>query len=201
MRFPRTNRRPDVTRIGAPGVSEAVELALVVEPGVPDVPAAHASEAVAALYREEAARLVGMLTVYVGDRGVAEELAQEAFLRLQRSWDRVREPEAAAAYLRSVAFNLARSRFRRLARAVVPFAREVAVGSAEDGFVLRDDQRAVVAAVAQLPSQQRGCVVLRYYADLGIGDIARTLGISENSVKTHLRRALDRLETLLEDRR
>lgn len=67
--------------------------------------------------------------------------------------------------------------------------------------MLREDQRAVVAAVQRLPKQQRACVILRYYAELGIDDIASTLGISPNSVKTHLARALGALEVGLEGTR
>jgi RNA polymerase sigma factor (sigma-70 family) len=73
----------------------------------------------------------------------------------------------------------------------------VDVPTPEDGLVLREDQRVVVAAVQHLPRQQRACVILRYYAELGIDDIASTLGISPNSVKTHLARALDALEMAL----
>ena len=47
---------------------------------------------------------------------------------------------------------------------------------------------------SELSQRQRDCIVLRYYDDLGIDDIASTLGISRNSVKTHLGRALGRLE-------
>jgi RNA polymerase sigma-70 factor (ECF subfamily) len=55
----------------------------------------------------------------------------------------------------------------------------------------------VIDAVQHLPARQRECVLLRYYAEFGIDDIARTLDISPNSVKTHLQRALDALETSL----
>jgi RNA polymerase sigma-70 factor (ECF subfamily) len=49
----------------------------------------------------------------------------------------------------------------------------------------------------ELPHRQRDCIVLRYYDELGIDDIASTLGISRNSVKTHLGRGLDALERTL----
>lgn len=150
--------------------------------------------AVEALYRAEAKTLIGMLTTYVGDRGLAEDLAQEAFLRVQRTWDKVREPDRAVSYLRATAFNLARSSFRRRRLSLTP---SPSVASPEDGLVLREDQHAVVAAVQRLPKQQRACVVLRYYAELGIDDIAATLDLSPNTVKTHLVRALDALEVSL----
>ena len=52
-----------------------------------------------------------------------------------------------------------------------------------------------------LPARQRDCITLRYYVELGVGDIARTLGVSENSVKTHLKRGLANLEARLGDER
>jgi hypothetical protein len=64
----------------------------------------------------------------------------------------------------------------------------------EDEITLRDDQQHVIDALRELPHRQRDCIVLRYYDDLGIDDIAATLGISRNSVKTHLGRALRTLE-------
>jgi RNA polymerase sigma-70 factor (sigma-E family) len=151
------------------------------------------------LYRAEARTLVGMLWVYTGDRAVAEELVQEAFLKLQTSWRRIRDPQRAGAFVRTTAFNLARSRFRhlRVARRYTPDPPRIAP-SAEDGLVLSEDRRAVIEAVRALPHRQRECVVLRYYGGLTDAETARQLGVSVNSVKTHLRRALDTLEATLE---
>jgi RNA polymerase sigma factor (sigma-70 family) len=60
---------------------------------------------------------------------------------------------------------------------------------------LREDQRQVIEALRDLPHRQRACLVLRYYQELGIDEIAETLGISRNSVKTHLQRGLAAMET------
>ena len=62
---------------------------------------------------------------------------------------------------------------------------------------MRDDQRQVLDALRDLPARQRACLVLRYYDELGIDDIAATLGVSRNSVKTHLQRGLAALEARL----
>jgi RNA polymerase sigma-70 factor (sigma-E family) len=155
--------------------------------------------AIDALYRAEARRLVGMLRAFVGDQALAEDLAQEAFARVQRNWRRMREPDRAVSYLRTTAFNLARSALRRR-RYVQPVV-DLAARSPEDEVVLGEEQRAVIAAVASLPSRQRACVILRYYAELGVDEIGATLGISPNSVKTHLVRGLDALERRLEGSR
>jgi RNA polymerase sigma factor (sigma-70 family) len=69
--------------------------------------------------------------------------------------------------------------------------------SIEDQITLRDDRRDVIEALRDIAPRQRDCLVLRYFHELGIDDIAETLGISRNSVKTHLRRGLDALEQRL----
>ena len=55
----------------------------------------------------------------------------------------------------------------------------------------------ILDALRDLPARQRACLVLRYYDELGIDDIAATLGVSRNSVKTHLQRGLAALEARL----
>jgi RNA polymerase sigma-70 factor (sigma-E family) len=153
---------------------------------------------VTALFAREGRQLLGMISAYTGDPDLAEELVQEAFIRLHRSWHRVKEPDAAASYLRSIAFNLARSHFRRtrLLR-VLPTERLTHGQSAEESAVLSEDRREVAVALRSLPPRQRECLILRYWAGLSDSEIASTVGISRNSVKTHLRRALAAVESML----
>jgi RNA polymerase sigma-70 factor (sigma-E family) len=157
---------------------------------------------VVSLFRAEAGRLVQMARWFVDDRTAAEDLVQEAFIRLAANAHRIREPERAAAYLRSIVINLARDHNRRglvSLRHRPPAA--VDDRSAEDHATGREDIREVVDALRGLPRRQRDCVVLRYYLDLPVGEIAETLGLSPNSVKTHLTRGLRRLSADLEDLR
>lgn len=156
-------------------------------------------EALVDLYRAHAKGLVEMLWVFVGDRGEAEDLCQEAFIRLQGAWRRIDLSQNAGAYLRATAFNLARSGFRRrlVARRLQP-VREPDGAAADEGVELRADQRRLLAALRRLPHRQRECVVLRYWQEQSDTEIAATLGISASSVKTHLRRAMERLEHDLE---
>jgi RNA polymerase sigma factor (sigma-70 family) len=72
-----------------------------------------------------------------------------------------------------------------------------AVASVEDEITLREDQRQVIDALRDLPHRQRDCLTLRFYNELGIAEIAETLGLSPNSVKTHLQRGLAALERRL----
>jgi RNA polymerase sigma-70 factor (sigma-E family) len=151
------------------------------------------------LFRAEGLSLVRLARLFVDDRNAAEDLVQEAFIRLARSADRIREPEKAAAYLRSIVLNLARDHNRRglvSLRHQLPL-REPTSGPADENLVLREDQQEVLEALRELPRQQRNCVVLRHLEEQGIADIAETLGISENSVKTHLKRGMAALATRL----
>lgn len=150
------------------------------------------------LFEREGRSLVRLARLFVDDRNAAEDLVQEAFIRLARSAGRIHDSTKAAPYLRSIVLNLARDHNRRglvSLRHRLPFEHERA--EEEDRLVLRDDQREVIDALRDLPHRQRDCLVLRYYQELGIDDIAATLGISRNSVKTHLQRGLTAMESRL----
>lgn len=153
---------------------------------------------VAELFAAEAVRLVSLARFFVDDRTAAEDLVQEAFIRLSRSAHRIRDHERAAAYLRSIVINLARDHNRRglVSLRHRPPA-EQDERSAEDHATFREDVAEVVAALRGLPVRQRDCVVLRYYLDLPVDEIAHTLGVSRNSVKTHLTRGLKNLSAQL----
>ena len=101
----------------------------------------------------------------------------------------------AVAYLRSIVLNLARDHNRRgLLSLRHRLPEEPGPASVEDRIVMREDQREVFDALQSLPNRQRDCLVLRYYLNLNPPDIAATLRLSANSVKTHLRRGLAALE-------
>jgi RNA polymerase sigma-70 factor (ECF subfamily) len=142
--------------------------------------------------RAEWPRLVGSMSLYVGRRDVAEELAQEALIRVCARWDEVQKSDSPSAWAHRVAFNLAKSRGRREATwlrlrvRAVPRADEHVVADAADALAVR-------AAVASLPTAQRQAVILRYFADLPIRDVAAVMQCPENTVKTHVRRACARL--------
>lgn len=180
--------------------------ALLAMVGVTPVPAPARSEStgldgdefVVAMFEEHGRGLVRLVRLFVDDRNAAEDVVQEAFIRLSRSVDRIRDSARAGAYLRSIALNLARDHNRRglvSLRHRLPYDDRVA--SVEDEVVLSEDHRRVVEALRTLPHRQRDCLILRYYDELGIDDIADTLGISRNSVKTHLTRGMRGLEAAM----
>jgi RNA polymerase sigma-70 factor (sigma-E family) len=136
---------------------------------------------------QEALRLAYVLT---GDRELAEDLAQEAFVRVARRLTGLRNADAVRWYLRRTVVNLANShlRRRRVERAHMP----VLVGSAaapDAGTADVVTTQAVRDAVARLPARQRAVVVLRYYQDLTDQQIAGVLNCPVGSVKSALHRA------------
>ncbi len=157
-----------------------------------------ATTLVTMLFEEQGESLVRLIRLFVDDRNAAEDLVQEAFIRLARAASRIEDPTKAAAYLRSIALNLARDHNRRglvSLRHRLPLDDEEA--SIEDVVVLREDQQLVVDALRALPHRQRDCLILRYYDELGVDAIADALSISRNSVKTHLTRGVRAMERVL----
>jgi RNA polymerase sigma-70 factor (sigma-E family) len=144
-------------------------------------------------------RVAGLL---VDDGELAQEIVQEAFARLFVAFPRLRDESAALPYLRRTVVNLCHSglRRRRVARRH-PGERPIAAGSAEAVAALRHDQPAVLEALAELPDRRWTCLVLRFYEDLSETEIASVLGISSNSVKTHLQRGMATLARRLNDHR
>ena len=157
-----------------------------------------ADAVLARLFAAEAPLLVRLARFFVDDRTAAEDLVQEAFIRLSRNLHRIRSPDAEVAYLRAIVLNLCRDHNRRgfMSLRHRPPA-EPEPEPVEDLVAGREQARAVVAALAGLPARQRDCLVLRYYLELPVADIATTLGLSPNSVKTHLQRGLRALECTL----
>jgi RNA polymerase sigma-70 factor (sigma-E family) len=155
------------------------------------------------LYRSHYRSLVRMAALLLDDVAAAEEVVQDAFVQLHRSWGRVTDDSKRAAYLRSIVLNGARSRGRRrsIGRRLEAIPPARADESAEASALRHEDRRAMLAALRALPDRQRDCLVLRYYLDLPEAEIAATLGISAGSVKTHTHRGIAALERALEANR
>ncbi len=151
------------------------------------------------MFDEHARSLVGLARVFVDQRHAAEDIVQEAFIRMSRSLHRVEDPAKSAAYLRSIVLNLARDHNRRgllSLRHQLP-ANDLDPAGVDEAIVTDEEHRRVVEAVRRLPRRQRDCVALRYLMDLSVAETATTLGVSENSVKTHLKRGLANLRTVV----
>jgi RNA polymerase sigma-70 factor, ECF subfamily len=139
-------------------------------------------------YLEEYPRVVKLVYALSGSRTAAEDIAQEAFLRAYRDWERVGSYEHQAAWVRRVAANLATSWLRRRlleARAMARLA-----GRREPVLEpLPADQADFGRALRALPRRQAQAVALFYVEDLSIPQIAAVLGCAEGTVKAHLAKA------------
>jgi len=130
----------------------------------------------------------------LGEHQLAEDLVQTALAKTYASWRKVREPAAAPAYARVVLANTATSWFRRRS-----WRNEHPTEELPEGVAHHDptDRPAVLDALATLAPRQRAVVVLRYYDDLSVREVAHALGISEGTVKSQTSDALARLRSQL----
>jgi RNA polymerase sigma-70 factor (ECF subfamily) len=148
------------------------------------------AEAFAALVRAHQRSVFGLALRMVGDWQRAEDLAQEVFLQLHSSLASVQSASHLAFWLRRVTMNKAIDRLRRerLFQAM-PLEQDCALLEERNE---RDPllQRRLRELVAQLAPAPRAVLVLRYQEDLDPVEIARTLSMSINTVKSHLKRAL-----------
>ncbi len=137
-------------------------------------------------YAEHYPKLTGSLRLVCGDSGVAEELAQEAFVRAYSKWNTVGVMESPGGWLYRTAFNLARRRWRLHAnRKQVEFSEAYAGYSAAVGT----DNMELTAAIGRLPLKQRAAVVTRYVLGYSTEEAAILLGISEANLRVTLHRA------------
>ena len=129
------------------------------------------------------------IAAYLGDRAEAEDITQEAFERAWRGWSRVSGYGDPAAWVRTVAYRLAISRWRRLRVAFAHRRRQ----RPEPAPPPDPEWLDLVAALATLPPPQRRAVVLFYLGDLTVEEIADRESVPAGTVKSWLHRARGRL--------
>jgi RNA polymerase sigma-70 factor (sigma-E family) len=139
-------------------------------------------------------QMIRLALVTTGSVAAAEDVVQDAFVALYRSWDEVAEP---GAWLRRVVVNRSTSWLRRLAVARRYAARAVP-GTAQPPPTA--DDAAVRAALRRLRPRQRAAVFLRFYLDQSEAQIAETLGCPPGTVKSLLHRGLATLKEHLNER-
>jgi RNA polymerase sigma-70 factor (sigma-E family) len=135
--------------------------------------------------------ILRLCTLISGRKEVAEDMVQDAFARVAPFIERL-SPDEVGPYLRRVTLNSWKNRLRR--SAIEQRARAILwPQNQSDPFGTVEDRESLWRCVMRLPERQRTCLVLRYYEDLPHQEIARILGCSLGTVKSHLARALDRL--------
>jgi RNA polymerase sigma-70 factor (sigma-E family) len=150
-----------------------------------------ARRSLADLYERHADDAVGLAYLLTGDRALAQDLMQEAFVRIARRFVHIRDPDAFGRYLRRSIVNLANSHFRR--RAIE--RRHAASGAVPDRGEDADvgDRVTLRAAIVRLPIRQRTALVLRFYEDLPEREIADLMGCGTGAVKQLVYRAMGTL--------
>ena len=146
------------------------------------------------VYAASYARLVGQLVGVTGDPAEAEDSVMEAFARAAPGRSSFHEADNPEAWLRTVAVNVARSRWRRMLRRSHLLPRLLPTDSYAD---LPEEHLALMAALRQLPTPQREAIALHHLADLPVSEVALTLGVPEGTIKARLSRGRAALAALL----
>jgi RNA polymerase sigma-70 factor (sigma-E family) len=147
------------------------------------------------LYARHAPDAVRLAYLLTGDGVLAQDLAQDAFVRLAGRFRDLRDPGAFPSYLRATVVNLARSHFRRRRVERAYLAREATADAAAEREV--GHRVEMWEALQSLPVRQRAAIVLRYYEDLTEAQTADVLRCPVGTVKSMVSRGLERLRTEL----
>lgn len=131
-------------------------------------------------FEEESPTLFRRMCLVTGNRQEAEDVMQEAFVRIYERWDRVRALQDPVGYLYRTAFNVFRKRSRRAALAV---RRSLGLASVTDEFAAAEARHLVSQAMARLSPRQRAALVLTELLGYGSEDAGRLLGIRPSTVR------------------
>lgn len=142
--------------------------------------------------------LVRLAAMLLDDSYAAEDIVQDAYVRVSARHYRLRDPDKALAYLRQTVVNLARNSLRRrlLARRHAVSSLPAAA-SAEDDAIDRFEQQSVIRGLRALPRRHREVLVLRYYLECSVAEAAELLGLSTGSVKAYASRGIEQLRALI----
>jgi RNA polymerase sigma-70 factor (ECF subfamily) len=154
------------------------------------------ADGVQSLYEASYPRLVGVLALAAGDRAEAEEVVQEAFVRLLGRWSTVSAYDDPEAWVRRVAFRLLSNRWRKRATGCGPSVR---LGPPPVVAGPTADRLDVARALAELPIAQRQVVVLHHLVGLDLAAVAAELDVPVGTVKSRLSRARAALAPLLRE--
>jgi RNA polymerase sigma-70 factor, ECF subfamily len=141
--------------------------------------------------------LVRTLWSYCGERGTAEEAAQEAFVRASRDWRRVSKMRSPTGWIYRVAMNEVNGKYRRRAAFWRAATRHGSVERQEPDDVA--GRVGLQQALQRLPARQRAALTLHYFADLSVQETAEVLETRPGTVKSLLSRGRTALAPQLDD--
>jgi RNA polymerase sigma-70 factor (ECF subfamily) len=157
------------------------------------------------IYDRYYSRVHGYASSMLRDRGAADDVVQETFLRAQANLDVLREPEKLPAWLFRIAHNLCMDHLRARQSSRVDAATDPeSAGACESSRVERDLERGemsscVRAKIDTLPANDRAVILLYDLKELSQQEIADVLGIEVGAVKVRLHRARKKLRAVLEN--
>ena len=157
-------------------------------------------EAFAAIVRRWQTPLINLAYRFCGDRGRAEEMAQEAFLRAYRGLNAFRGDAAFSTWLFALATNVYRNELRRIPQRMVVLEEApepIDPASMVEAYELRDRDLAVRRAVLALPAKYRDAMLLFYFHEMDVPAAAQSLGLPEGTVKARLYRGRELLRAKL----
>lgn len=151
------------------------------------------------LYGDKIIRVVYLIT---DDYHAAEEITQEAFVRAYKSMDSFRSDSSAYTWLYRIALNLSRNHLRRQSRInIIPLKNyeneDMSTETPEEEVVSRDRNGNLRECVRQLPLIYREVIILHYFEDMKVSEIAALLQQPDGTVKSKLSRGRDLLENLI----
>jgi RNA polymerase sigma-70 factor (ECF subfamily) len=149
-----------------------------------------------AFYAATSGRLVGHAYAMCGSLAEAEDAVQEAFARAWRSWSSVSRYQDPEGWVRTIAFRIAISSWRK---AVNRLAAQRRSGRPDDVPGMSPDRVALVAAIQTINPDQRRALVLHYVVGLSVEEISLETGVPQGTVKTRLLRGRSALRELLSE--
>ncbi len=148
------------------------------------------------LYSAYARRLVGQMYAVCGNLAEAQDVVQEAFTRAWERRDQLSLVDSPEAWLRTVAYRLAVSRWRKAKNAAVAWTRR---GDSDAVESISPDHVLLVTALRELPEAQRHTIVLHHLCDLPVEEVAALTGVPPGTVKARLSRGRAALAAVLSD--
>ncbi len=150
-----------------------------------------------AFYSGSVRRVTGQLYAMTGSRAEAEDCVQEAYARAWQRWDKVSGYGDPEAWVRTVAYRVSVSAWRKAANMRVAHHRQWAP---EDARGLSPDYVAIIAALRKIPPRQRQAIVLYHLVGLSVDEIATETGAAAGTVKARLSRGRQAMAPHLADR-
>jgi RNA polymerase sigma-70 factor (ECF subfamily) len=147
-------------------------------------------------YSGSVRRVTGLLYALTGSRAEAEDCVQEAYARAWQRWDKVAEYGDPEAWVRTVAYRVSISAWRKAANMRAAHRRH---GAPEDPHGMSPDYVAIIAALRKIPDRQRQAIVLHHLVGLSVEEIARETGAPPGTVKARLSRGRQALVPYLAD--